>query len=126
MLLLLFAKKGVQLGKQESNQSFGVDMHRDTLFYYPDNLNEASLCVTRSSLLPVNIEISNWDNNRPGWSIKSEGQYNFTLTGLKPNSSYLLIVDGVKKQSFLTGKDRIISFNYRCDAQSTFRIDINI
>jgi len=109
-----------------SDQCFGVDMQGDTLLYYPGNLNEASLGITRLSLIPIKIEISNWDNNRPGWTINSEGKYNFTLTGLKPNSSYILIVDGVKKQSFITGKESIIRFTYQCKVSSTFRLDTNI
>ena len=107
----------------KGSKSFGVSMRGNTLFYYPNNLDLAALTVTGSPMLPINIEVSEWSTTTHNWTLNSEGNYKFILAGLKSNSSYNLIVNGNKKQSYRANAAGIVSFKYRCQISTSFSID---
>jgi hypothetical protein len=106
-----------------SSHGLGVNMHGNTLLYYPYNQDIVELSVTRTNSLPINIEIDGWSNNKRSWTLNSEGKYKFLLAGLKPNSSYNLIVNGNKRQSYRANTSGIISFDYRCQIPTSFSIE---
>jgi len=107
----------------KSSDSFGVNMDGNTLLYYPDNLNIAALSVTRLALLPTNIEVSEWSNIKHSWKLNAKGNYKFKLAGLKSNSTYNLIVNGEKKQSYRTNESGMISFEYSCPISTTLSMN---
>ena len=107
----------------KSSDRFGVNMNGNMLLYYPDNLNIAALSITRLTLLPINIEVSEWNKTTHSWKLNSKGNYKFILAGLKSNSAYNLIVNGVRKQSFTANEAGIISFEYRCNIPTCFSMD---
>jgi hypothetical protein len=104
----------------KSSNSFGVNMSGNTLHYYPGNLNLKALAITRTSLLPINIEVSKWNETAHCWTVNSKGNYQFSLAGLQPNSTYNLIVNGNKKQSFQANATGIINFDYKCKIPTSF------
>ncbi len=104
----------------KSSYSFGINMSGNTLHYYPGNLGLDALTVTRASLLPINIEVSKWNENMYCWTVNSRGDYQFLLSGLKPNSTYNLLVNGKIKQSFQANTAGIISFEYKCKIPTIF------
>ena len=107
----------------KSSDSFGVNMHGNTLLFYPNNLNLLALTVTQSSLLPVNIEVNKWNKTTRSWTQNSSGNYKFVLAGLKPNSSYNLVVNGNRKQSYRSNASGIVNFEYICQNPTSFSID---
>jgi hypothetical protein len=112
----------------KSNDNFGVNMSGNTLGntlrFYPGNLNLNALSIASTSLLPIHIEVSKWNETLHGWSVNSKGNYQFTLAGLKPNSKYSLLVNGTRKQSFQANADGIVSFEYKCKTPTSFSVDI--
>ena len=107
----------------KSSDRFGVNMNGNMLLYYPNNLNIAALSVTRQALLPINIEVSEWSKTTHSWKLNSVGNYKFILAGLKSNSSYNLIVNGKRKQSYTANEAGIVSFEYRCNIPIYFSLD---
>jgi hypothetical protein len=107
-----------------SNDSFGVNMSGNTLHFYPGNLNLDALSITSTSLLPITIEVSKWNETMHCWTVNSKGNYQFSLAGLKPNSTYNLLVNGNRKQSFQANADGIVSFEYKCKIPTSFSLDI--
>ncbi|MDP2334842.1 MAG: hypothetical protein Q8N05_00030 [Bacteroidota bacterium] len=105
-----------------SKKGFGVNMHGNTLFYYPNNQNIEELSMIRHNSLPINIEIGEWSSNERSWVLNSEGDYKFLLAGLKPNSSYNLILNGTIKQSYRANAAGTIKFEYRCQIPTSFSI----
>jgi hypothetical protein len=106
----------------KSSDSFGINMQENTLLYYPNNLILAALTVIRSSILPINIEVSEWSKTTHSWTLKSEGNYKFLLAGLRKNSLCNLIVNGNNKQSYIANAEGIIRFEYRCQIPTSFSI----
>jgi hypothetical protein len=106
----------------KGSKSFGVSVRGNTLFYYPNNLDLAALTVTGSPMHPINIEVSEWSKTTHSWTLNSEGNSKFLLAGLKPNSSYNLIVNGNRKQSYIANAAGIVRFEYRCQIPTSFSI----
>ena len=105
----------------ENTNSFGVNMKGNTLLYYPNNQNIEELSVKRTNSLPIHIEIGEWSKNR-SWDINSEGNYELLLAGLSPYSTYDLIVDGTKKQTYKSDAKGIVSFKYECAVPTSFSL----
>jgi hypothetical protein len=106
-----------------SDYSFGVSMSGNTLHFYPDNLNLNALAITRTSMLPIKVEVSRWNETIHCWTVNSKGNYQFSLAGLQPNSYYNLIVNGNKKQSFQANAAGIVSFEYKCKIPTSFSMN---
>ncbi len=107
----------------QSSKDFGVKMACNTLFYYPNNLNLPALRVTRTSLLPINIEVSEWSERTHSWSLSSNGNYRFLLAGLKPNSLYNLSVNREEERTCRTNAEGILKFGYQCQNITSFKIE---
>ena len=105
----------------DNTLSFGVYMNDNTLLFYPKNKNVTGLAVTRGNSLPIKIMIEEWSKNR-NWVINSKGDYNILIAGLNPNSTYNLLVNGDKKQSYAADAKGIISFKYKCEVPTSFSI----
>jgi len=106
----------------KSSDSFGVNMYGNTLIYYPQNMDIETLSVTRPALDPINMEVSEWGKTARSWILKSKGTYGFLLTGLKPNSSYNLILNGKITQSYISNGTGMLSFEIRCGIPTHFCI----
>ncbi len=104
----------------KSSDSFGANMSGNTLNYYPGNLNLKALAITLTSMLPINVEVSKWNKTVHCWTVNSKGNFQFSLAGLQPNSSYNLIVNGSKKQSFQADAAGIVNFEYKCKIPTSF------
>ena len=105
----------------DNTQGFGVNMNDNTLLFYPNNQNVAGLTVTRENSHPIKIKIEEWSNKR-NWTLSSRGDYKFILAGLKPNSTYNLIVNGDKKQNYKVNAKGIVSFKYQSVASTSFSL----
>jgi hypothetical protein len=103
----------------DNTRSFGVNMQDNSLLYYPGNQNDVELTVTRMDVQAIRIEIGEWSKSR-NWILHSEGEYQFLLAGLEPNSTYNLTVNGNKEKSYSASASGIISFEYQCDVLTSF------
>ncbi len=108
----------------KSSESFGVNLSGNTLHFYPNNLNLDALSVTRTSLLPIDIKVNKWNKTTHCWTVNSEGDYRFLLSGLRPDSSYNLLLNGKRKQSFNSNTAGMVSFEYKCKIPTSFSVDI--
>lgn len=121
---IILSKNSYQLSTNkfsvESSFNFGANMSDNTLSYYPNNLNLSELTVTRSSLNPINIEVSEWSKTKRNWKLKLEGNYKFLLAGLNPNTFYNLIVNEKIEQSYLANAEGVVSFEYKCQIPTSF------
>ena len=95
---------------------FGVNMDGNILRYYPANGVNEGLTITRTNLLPIDIEIKEWGNNNRSWTINSTGIYIFSVSGLIPGTSYRLEVAGTTLQSYTSDIKGNITFRYNCQA----------
>ncbi len=105
----------------DNTSSFGVYMQNNTLLYYPGNQNAEELSVTRKDEQAIRMEIGEWSNSR-NWILNSRGEYQFIVAGLKPNSTYTLIVNGNEKQSYTASASGSINFEFQCDVPTSFSI----
>ncbi len=105
----------------DNTQGFGVNMKDNTLFFYPKNKEASDLMVTRGNSLPIKIEIGEWGNKR-NWRVGSKGDYTFAMAGLTPETTYNLIVNGVKMQSFMANAEGIVSFSHHCEIPTSFSL----
>jgi hypothetical protein len=105
----------------DNTNSFGVNMSDNTLLYYPGNQNEEELSVTRKDEQAIKIEMGEWSDKRD-WTIHSRGEYQFVLAGLKPHSTYILKVNGNKKQSYTINASGTVSFEYQNDVPTSFSL----
>jgi len=101
---------------------FGIDMTDNVLHYFPGNKNSEGLSVTRSGNLPVLIDIEGWSKSSFVWKIRSVDSYKFTLTELRPDSSYRLTVNGTDSGFYKADGNGIISFEYTCTGPVVFSI----
>lgn len=106
----------------KSNKGFGVNMSKNRLFYYPNNQNMEELSIKRKNRQPINIEISEWSKNRRCWTLKSTDNYKFTVGGLKPNSTYNLLLNGNREKSYNTNSAGVLSFEYTSQIPTSFII----
>ena len=107
----------------KSKMGFGVNMIGNTLHYYHNNQNIDELSITRKNARPINIEINEWSKDRRSWILSSVGSYKFIVSGLKPNSSYNLILNGDKQKSYNANSAGIISFYYTSQIPTSFSIE---
>ena len=105
----------------DNSNGFGVNMMDNTLHYYPGNQNEKELSVTRQDQQSIRMEVGEWGQSR-NWTLRSQGEYQFLVAGLKPHSSYTLKVNGNKKQSYTANASGTVSFEYQCDVPTSFSI----
>jgi hypothetical protein len=106
----------------KSAKGFGVNIKNDTLLYYPYNRDLEELSVVRMNLLPVDIEIREWSDARRSWILNSEGNYRFLVSGLKPDSSYTLTLNGGKKKKYTSDSEGIIRFKSECKKTVSFSL----
>ena len=100
-------------------------MNDNSLLFYPGNQDVAGLTVTRGNSLPIKIKIEEWDNKR-NWMLYSNGDYKFVVAGLTPETTYNLIVNGDKKQSFTANAEGIVSFSHQCEIPISFRLSAEL
>jgi hypothetical protein len=105
----------------EEKNGFGVNMDGNILRYYPCNGENEGLAITRKNLLPVDIEIVEWGNNRR-WNINSNGIYNFSVSGLNPGASYQVAVDGTIIQLYTADTKGNVTFDYNCPTPVHFSL----
>jgi len=101
---------------------FGIDMTDNVLHYFPGNKNSEGLSVTRSGNLPVLIDIEGWSKSSFVWKIRSVDSYKFTLTELRPDSSYRLTVNGTDSGLYKADSNGMIRFEYNCTVPAVFSI----
>lgn len=106
----------------EEKNGFGVNMDKNLLQYFPFNGENQELAITRTNLVPVELEISEWSQNNRRWSIKSSGEYTFSVSGLTPGKSYRLEVDKTSMQSYTADTYGNITFGYNCLPNVLFTI----
>lgn len=106
----------------KSSDSFGVNMSSNTLIYYPQNLDVETLSVIRPTLQIINIEVTEWSKTARSWILQSNGNYEFLLAGLKPNSSYNLILNGNIKQPYKSNDTGMLRLKIQCKIPTHFSI----
>jgi hypothetical protein len=77
--------------------NFGFNTTKNQLSYFNENKTEASMQATTAAHL--NINIKSWDTDKMEWQQSASKPVMYVLYQLKPNSTYLLMIDGkpVKK-----------------------------
>ena len=97
-------------------------MSKNILLYYPNNQNSEELSVIRKDSLPINIKINEWGKNKRSWEVNSNGKYKFLISGLEPNSSYRLTVNGNRIKTYNSNSAGIISFEHASQISTSFII----
>jgi hypothetical protein len=106
-----------------SKKGFGVNMNGNILLYYPNNQNVVELTITRNNSLPINIDISEWSKNRRSFILNSGGNNKFLISGLNPNSSCNLVVNGNIEHVYNANKEGMVSFEHRSQIPTSFSIE---
>jgi hypothetical protein len=78
--------------KVTDGKSFGFNTTKNQLFYFNGNSPDVSLQVTSTQHLT--IDIKNWDANKMEWQQKVIKPVTYVLHKLKPNTTYMLAVNG--------------------------------
>jgi hypothetical protein len=97
-------------------------MNGNVLIYYPGNRNTDELTITRSTILPVRLLISEWSDKLRKWEINTSGVFTFTVKNLKPDSEYKLSIDGTEKGIYRSDIKGLISFEYNCQSPAIFSL----
>jgi hypothetical protein len=103
----------------KSKNTFGACWRENKLYYYPENKNNIVFSISAKSK-PVYLEM---DKNDFSWRITSKGNHQFTISGLDENATYELTANG-QPVKFSKGKDGSVSFSYKCDAGTLFKLSL--
>jgi hypothetical protein len=79
--------------KVTTNKSFGFSTTKNQLSYFNGSDPDVSMQVTSSR--PLTIAIKNWDTHKMEWQQNATKPITYVLHKLKPNSAYLLAVNGM-------------------------------
>ena len=104
------------------SHGFGIDIQGNNLHYFPGNGETAGLVVTRTINQPVFLDIGDWNDSNRNWKIKSVGSYKFTISELKPDKNYRLIVNDRESGAFRSDEKGNIRFDFTCTGSETFKI----
>lgn len=86
--------------KVTAKKRFGFNSSKDQLSYYNEDNPEVALQATTAQHLT--IEIKNWEADKMVWLQDAHGPVNYVIHQLKPNSRYILIVNGKSVQKLKT------------------------
>ncbi len=106
----------------EASKSFGVDMKGDTLKFFPGNRDSEGLTLTRTNSRPVDIIINDWNEGNYIWEILSAGTYNISLSDLKPDTMFKLLVNGTEYSSIKSDANGNLRFDYTCQKPALFNL----
>jgi len=98
-------------------KAFGFYADKNHLSYFNGNRSAASLEVTVSG--PLTIAIKNWDSNAMEWTqtaSASAKSLNYFVRQLKPNTNYIVSVDGKLVQKARSDAKGALSINRRASA----------
>ena len=104
-----------------SRKAFGANQEGKRLTFYPDNQEYMTLTVQAGTGSPVNLEIKDWKTAAYSWTVASADNYTFKMTGLSPDTSYEISVNGKAKKAS-TGQDGCLSVEENCKKPTTFRV----
>lgn len=102
----------------KSKESFGASRNGNTLTFYPHNKEDITLAIAGPT---TNVEINEWEANAFSWTIKSPGDFQFTISGLQPEAKYQLRLNNTL-QNIQATKDGRFSIKHNCNANTTFVI----
>lgn len=105
----------------KSKNSFGANKVGSKLTFYPDNKENMLLVVKADSKKPINMEINNWKKDEYSWTAASPNKYEFTLTGLIPDSKYKLLINN-KSKYIITRKDGSFLIKENCTSPTRFSL----
>jgi len=91
--------------KVTANSPFGFSTTKTQLSYFKGNSSEVSLQA--SSAKHLNIDIKSWTIGKMEWQQTASAPINYILHQLKPNSTYILVINGgagVKVKTNLNGE----------------------
>ncbi|WP_173003128.1 hypothetical protein [Chitinophaga sp. SYP-B3965] len=98
----------------KSKESFGANRSGNTLTFYPHNREDVTLSITGPA---VDIEIA----STLDWTIKSPGNFQFTINGLQPGAKYQLRINNAL-QNIETTKDGRFLIKRNCSTNTRFVI----
>jgi hypothetical protein len=102
------------------SNSFGASWKGNKLFYYPDNIDNIVFSIDAKSK-PVHLKMDTSAENDFSWKITSKGNHQFRIAGLNKNATYELTVNH-QPLVYARGEDGVISFSYKCDTETRFRV----
>ncbi|WP_165021669.1 hypothetical protein [Dysgonomonas sp. ZJ279] len=105
----------------KSKNSFGANKVGSKLTFYPENKENMLLVVKIDSKKPFHMEINNWEKDEYSWTTTSPNKYEFTLTGLIPDSKYKLLINN-KSKYIITRKDGSLLIKENCTSPTRFSL----
>ena len=104
-----------------SRKAFGANQEGKRLTFYPDNQEYMTLVIQADTDNPVNLEIKDWKAEAYSWTVASADNYTFNITGLSPDTTYEISVNG-KTKKVSAGQDGCLSVEENCKKPTSFRV----
>lgn len=101
--------------------AFGASFENNQLTFYPDNREEAVLKINGLSDRAIDLSLNKCTVRDISWKITSADEYQFSLEGLYPATTYKLSING-KTADIHTDSDGKISFSHNCRKPVTFQL----
>jgi hypothetical protein len=103
--------------------AFGASFENNQFIFYPDNREEVVLKISGKTNGVIDLSLNKWMKKDISWKIASADEYQFSLEGLHPATTYRLTING-KTVDIDTDMDGKISFNHQCRKSTTFYLTV--